>query len=281
MATPVLNPSAASGSGLPEHLDLVYHESEPYPRRVPLRAAYADLRLPEGTPERPFCYLNMVQTFDGAAVVEGKAFTIGSDADHHLFRQLRVHAEAVLYGAGTLIHDDVIVTTHPYLQERRAGQGVPPNPLAVVASTACDFPDEVFQRKFFTRTDFGKLMLTTAQASDARIEKIRAAGVPVEIVAAGDDGRLDVRAVLRRLGEAHGVRRLLCEGGPRFNVALANAGLIDELFVTTALRVGMEPDAPRLFASSIGDRRLQVISELRYQTSAGVQEYYFRLRFVV
>lgn len=264
---------------LPEFVDLTYHESEPYPRPVALRTAYADLRLPEGTADRPFCYLNMVQTFDGAAVVEGKAFTIGTDVDHHLFRQLRVHADAVLYGAGTLIHDDVIVTTHPYLQERRAGQGLPRNPLAVVASTACDFPEDVFERKFFTRTDYGKLILTTAHASDARLEQITSAGVPVELVPANDEGLVDVRAAVRRLGEVHGVRRLLLEGGPRFNVALADAGLIDELFVTVALRAGMQPDAPRLFASSIGDRKLEVISELRYQTNEGIQEYYFRFRF--
>lgn len=266
-------------SGLPETLYLAYHESDPYPSQIPLRDAYAGLRLPEGSAERPFCYLNMVQTFDGAAVVEGKAFTIGTDVDHHLFRQLRVHADAVLYGAGTLIHDDVVVTTHRYLQERRVAVGLPPNPLAVVASTTCDFPDEVFQRKFFTRSDYRKLILTTAQAPHTRLEKIRDAGVQVEIVSADNDGLVDVRAAARRLGEAHGVRRLLLEGGPRFNVALAKADLIDELFVTTALKLGMEPDAPRLFASSIGDRRFHVISELRYQTPAGVHEYYFRLRF--
>lgn len=264
---------------LPEFLDLVYHVSDPYPRPVALRSAYADLQLPEGTAERPFGYLNMVQTFDGAAVLDGKAFTIGTDVDHHLFRQLRVHADAVLYGGGTLLHDDVIVTTHPYLQERRAEQGRPRNPLAVVASTACDFPEDVFTRKFFVRTDYGKLILTTARAPAAQIERIRAAGIPVELVPAGEDGLVDVRAAVRRLGEAHGVRRLLLEGGPRFNVALSDAALIDEMFVTTSLRVGMEPTAPRLFASSIGDRRLNVISELRYQTDEGIQEYYFRFRF--
>ncbi|MGH2348728.1 MAG: dihydrofolate reductase family protein [bacterium] len=264
---------------LPDHLDLAFHESEPYPRQIPLLEAYAGLRLPEGTAERPFCYLNMVQTFDGETVVGGKAFTIGSDVDHHLFRQLRLHADAVVYGAGTLEHDDVIVTTHPYLQERRLARGLPPNPLAVVVSSACEFPAAIFAKQFFTRTDFGKLLLTTRKATNTRIKKVEAAGIPVEVVAGGDGGRVDVAAVMRHLGEVKGARRVLCEGGPRFNVSLAAAKLIDELFVTTALRLGPEPESPRLFAEPIGDHRLHVISELRYRTPAGVHEYYFRFRF--
>jgi riboflavin biosynthesis pyrimidine reductase len=279
VAKPGVNPSDASGAGLPEHLDLAFHESEPYPRQIALLDAYAGLRLPEGTAGRPFCYLNMVQTFDGETVIGGKAFTIGSDVDHHLFRQLRLHADAVLYGAGTLQHDDVIVTTHPYLQERRRARGLPPNPLAVVVSTACEFPAAAFSKQFFTRKDFSKLMLTTRKATKARIRKVEAAGVAVEVVAGGDGGHVDVTAVMRHLGEAKGARRVLCEGGPRFNVSLAAADLIDELFVTTALHLGAEPDSPRLFAEPIGDRRLHVISELQYRTPTGVHEYYFRLRF--
>ncbi|HEV8353456.1 MAG TPA: dihydrofolate reductase family protein [bacterium] len=263
---------------LPDHLDLAFHESEPYPREVPLREAYAGLRLPEGTAGRPFCYLLMVQTFDGETVIGGKAFTIGSDVDHHLFRQLRVHADAVLYGAGTLEHDDVIVTTHPYLRERRIARGASPNPLAVVASTACEFPAAVFEKQFFTRRDFSKLVLTTRRATKSRIKKVEAAGVPVEVVD-GTGGHVDVAAVMRYLGEVKGARRVLCEGGPHFNVSLAAADLIDELFITVALHLGAETDSPRLFAEPIGDRRLQVISELRYRTPSGIHEYYFRLRF--
>jgi riboflavin biosynthesis pyrimidine reductase len=274
-----MNPSAASGSRLPEYLDLAFHASEPYPRQVRLREAYAGLELPAAAGNRPFSYLNMVQTFDGETVIGGKAFTIGSDVDHHLFRQLRVHADAVLYGSGTLEDDDVIVTTHPYLQRRRTGQGRPANPLAVVASSACEFAPDVFAKQFFTRTDFEKLVITTDRATESNIARVREAGVPVEVVAADAGGHVDVAALMRHLRATRSIGRVLCEGGPRFNVTLAAHDLIDELFVTTALRVGAEPDAPRLFAEPIGDRRLRVISELRYQTDAGIHEYYFRFRF--
>ncbi len=267
-----------SVSELPRSLHLAYHLTEPYPREVPLESVYADLDLPEGSRDRPFAYLNMVQTFDGQAVVSGSAFTIGTDVDHHLFRQLRVHADAVLYGAGTLRTDDVVVTTHPYLQERRTRRGQSPNPLAIVASATCEFSDDVLAKRFFTRSEFGKLVITTPLASQMNVARVRAAGASVEVVLATGDGRVDARAVMRHLAD-RGIRRLLVEGGPTFNVSLARDHLLDELFVTTTLRLGGDALQPRIFAAPVTDRRLELLSEYRFQDPQGVVEYYFRFRF--
>src|SRR3989441_10698181 len=110
---------------LPSHLHLVYHTLQPYPADIPLEDVYANLDLPAGDGSRPFVYLNMGQTFDGQTVLDGAAWTIGTDVDHHLFPQLRVPAHVVLYGARTLRTPDVIVTTHPALHGRRA-RPVPP-----------------------------------------------------------------------------------------------------------------------------------------------------------
>ena len=87
---------------LPETLRLVYDAAGPHPRNVPLADVYLDARFQAGMGDRPFLYVNMVQTFDGQAVLQGSAYTIGTDVDHFLLRQLRVHADAVLYGAGVL-----------------------------------------------------------------------------------------------------------------------------------------------------------------------------------
>ncbi len=74
---------------LPETLRLAYHAERPHPRDVPLREVYLDLDFPSGVGDRPFVYVNMVQTFDGQAVLKGSAYTIGTDVDHYLLRQLR------------------------------------------------------------------------------------------------------------------------------------------------------------------------------------------------
>ncbi|MDR7402820.1 MAG: dihydrofolate reductase family protein [Armatimonadota bacterium] len=263
-------------TALPSHLDLVYHAREPYPRAVPLDAVYADLELPAGRPGRPFVYLNMVQTLDGQTVVGGSAWTIGTEVDHHLFRQLRVHADAVLSGAGTLRRDDVVVTTHPELQERRRRAGQPPNPPAVLLSATCRFAPEVFGKEFFRRTDFDRLILTTPRAAPADIAQVRARGVPVEIVPAGPDGGVDLEEALRHLA-GRGVRRLLCEGGPTLAAALARAALLDEVFLTVTLRIGGDPSQPRLFAGPVRAGPLDVVSLYHYR-EGGLREVYLRFR---
>jgi len=263
---------------LPQALHLAYHASEPYPREVPLEGVYADVDLPTNSGDRPFVYLNMVQTFDGQAVVSKSAFTIGTAVDHHLFRQLRVHADAVLYGAGTLRTDDVVVTTHPYLQARREHRGQSPNPLAIVASATCEFSEDVFAKRFFTRSDFQKLVITTSRASHPNVARVRATGAAVEVVPAADDGGVDLVALMRQLAK-RGIKRLLVEGGPTFNVSLARHHCIDELFVTTTLRLGGDPRQARIFAAPVTTHDLELISEYRFHDVRGVREYYFRFRF--
>jgi riboflavin-specific deaminase-like protein len=264
--------------GLPESLNLVYHESEPYPRKIPLEDVYTHIQFPAGHLDRPFVYINMVQTLDGQAVLEGTAYTIGTDVDHYLLRQLRVHADAVLCGAGTLRKDDVIITTHPPLQERRRQRGISPNPLAVVVTATCRFNRAVFKKKFFTRTDFEKVIVTTRRAKPRDIDKVKRAGVQVQTVRADRNGEVHIPSLMAWLS-ARGIHTLLCEGGPTLNVALARRGAIDELFLTTALRLGGDPDEPRIFAEPVTDRTLSLISEFRFEHEGQVKEWYLRFRF--
>jgi riboflavin biosynthesis pyrimidine reductase len=264
---------------LPETLRLAYHAERPHPRDVPLHEVYLDLDFPSGVGDRPFVYVNMVQTFDGQAVLKGTAYTIGTDVDHYLLRQLRVHADAVLCGAGTLRNDDVIIVTHPPLQERRGRAGKSPNPLAIVATATAEFSDEVLStRKFFKRKDLDRLIVTTSQASPRAIERIRAAGVAVEVVDANPKGEVDLPRLLRWL-RSRGIHCLLCEGGPTLNVSLAGAGALDNLFVTTALRLGGEADEPRIFSEPVTDRPLALVSEYQFLSSEGVRELYFHFQF--
>lgn len=268
----------SSVSALPEWLVLVYHEAEPYPRRVPLEEVYTALDLPRRDGTRPFVYLNMVETLDGQAALRGTAYTIGTDVDHYLLRQLRVHADAVVYGAGTLRKDDVVVTTHPALQEQRVRRGQLPNPLAIVASAACEFSDEVFTKKFFTRKDFDKLIVTTPRAATTRLDRLKATGVWIEVVPADAEGRVDISALMQLLIDRK-ITRLLCEGGPTFAVTMASHNAIDELFLTVAFRIGGDPDEPRIFTAPVTDKPLELISEVHFEDAGQVREVYLRFRF--
>jgi riboflavin biosynthesis pyrimidine reductase len=266
-------------AALPQSLRLVYHESEPHPRDVALSEVYLDLPFPRGPNGRPYLFANMVQTFDGQAVLRGTAYTIGTDVDHYLLRQLRVNADAVLSGAGTVRKDDVIITTHAHLQERRAVRGQPRNPLAIVVTATCAFSDDVLTTKrFFRRTDLNRLIVTTDRAAAGDIARVRGHGVEVEVVDADAAGEVDLDVLLRFLRKQRGAERVLCESGPTLLTALARRGLLDELFVTTTLRLGGDPNALRIVNLPVTDQPLHLISEMHYADASGVRELYLHFR---
>ena len=64
------------------------------------------------------------------------------------------------------------------------------------------------------------------------------------------EGQVDVAAALRYLCEERGVRALLCEGGPHLHGQLWAAGLVDELFLTTAPRI-TGAEAPRIIEGAL------------------------------
>jgi riboflavin-specific deaminase-like protein len=262
---------------LPAALRLVYHDSEPHPRDVPLAEVYLDLPFPHGGGGRPYVFANMVQTLDGQAVLRGSAYTIGTDADHYLLRQLRMNADAVLSGAGTVRKDDVIITTHRHLRELRVGRGQPANPVSVVVTATCAFSDQVLAtKKYFQRADLDRLILTTHRATPDDVARVRARGVNVEMVDADGAGEVDLGAALDYLRSARGVRRVLCEGGPTLNVSLARSGLLDELFLTITLRIGGDPAEPRIFSAPVTDSPLHLISEMHHADGGGIREIYLR-----
>jgi riboflavin biosynthesis pyrimidine reductase len=56
------------------------------------------------------------------------------------------------------------------------------------------------------------------------------------------------RPALARLRAEHGVRALLCEGGPALNRALLDAELVDELFLTVSPLLAADESAPTVVA---------------------------------
>lgn len=263
---------------LPAALTLVYHATEPYPREIPLGDVYRSLAR-DGSSDRPYVILNMVQTLDGAVAVDGKAWTLGSEVDHYLFRTLRGWADAVLSGAGTLRLNDVVATTHPHLQAERAAAGRSANPAAVVVSSLAKFDEATLGKRFFTRRDLVSIVVTTDLARPSDRRRAEDAGAEVLVVPATATGEVDLTAAVRLLG-ARGMTRILAEGGPATNRRLADAALLDELFLTVTPRLAGVPDPARIVTGPLGGARvdLRVISEFQYRAPQPLEWY---LRFAV
>lgn len=171
---------------------------------------------------RPHLALNMVATADGRATVGGRTAPISSVPDRQLFHALRTRVDAVMVGAGTVRSERYgrLVRDAARREQRRAA-GLEPDPLAIVVSgglrLAADLP--------LLRDAASRVVVVTAadgvvEGCSADVEYLRSRPV-------------DLAAALARLRAEHGVRSILCEGGPRLNASLLAAGLIDELFLTT------------------------------------------------
>jgi riboflavin biosynthesis pyrimidine reductase len=261
---------------LPRTLSLVWHRDDPYPRDVPLDQVYRGLDI-VGASGRAAVAVNMVQTVDGVVAIDGTAWTIGSEVDHYLFRTLRGWSDAVLCGAGTLRSNDVATITHADLRAARAAAGRTANPAAVVITRLAAFPDAVLRKRFFTGGDFVSLVVATDRAPGANLRRVADAGAGVVVVPAAPGGDADPIQVLDAL-RARGFERILLEGGPATNHAMVQAGLVDELFLTIAARVG-SPEGARSISGIFGGAPalLETISEHQYR-APGLVEWYFRYR---
>lgn len=184
-------------------------------------------------PERPYVVLNMVATADGRATIGGRAGPIGNEADRLLFHHLRTQADAVMAGARTVgVERYGRLVRDPALRDKRRAEGLAGDPLAVVVSGRLDLPTDV---PLLQDEDSSVVVVTGSRES---LDGCRASVGYLR----GNGATVDLGDALRRLRREHGVRSVLCEGGPSLNAALLHEGLVDELFLSVAAKLEGGPD---------------------------------------
>jgi riboflavin-specific deaminase-like protein len=196
----------------------------PEPGVLELSELREALTLPaDAHTDRPYTFANFIESVDGRATLDGRSGPLSDPGDRAMFHTLREKVDAVIAGTGTLRTERYgPLIRDPEARERRARSGLDPEPLACVITRSGDVPTDI---PLFTDQE-ARIVLFTAAPAPA---------VPqhVEVVEL-DPGELTLTTALRYLGRQHGVRRLLCEGGPTLFGALLHEELIDELFVTIA-----------------------------------------------
>jgi len=146
----------------------------------------------------------MITTPDGGIDVNGRSHPLGGPADQQRLIGLRAQAAVVLVGAGTA---------------RGEGYGAPAKQgLRIgVVTLSCDMD---FSTPLFT-SGAGFIVTTTD-----------APAVPVDSIRAGT-GAIDFAAVIAQFPEG----MIHVEGGPQFNAALLDAGLVDAINLTWSPRM--------------------------------------------
>ncbi len=175
---------------------------------------------------RPYVVLNMVATADGAASVAHRTAPISNPADRQLFHELRAHVDAVMVGAGTVRTERYgRLVRDSQRRERRVARGLAPDPLAVIVSHRLNLPPDLP----LLADPHSRVVVITA--SDAELAGCAA---QISYLRPAPEEEVDLAMMLTRLRLEHGVRSVLCEGGPNLNTTLVPAGLIDELFLAIA-----------------------------------------------
>jgi diaminohydroxyphosphoribosylaminopyrimidine deaminase/5-amino-6-(5-phosphoribosylamino)uracil reductase len=169
---------------------------------------------------RPLVTLKLAASLDGRiATGAGESQWITSPPARDRTHALRAVHDAIMVGVATVIADD------PQLTCRLPGLGAR-SPVRVVLDSHSRIPPAARLVAGAHSPPSWVVTLTTAPVE--RQAALRDRGVEVIAVGADGDGRIDLAAALRALGE-RGLTRLLVEGGGRLAAALLRAGLVDRL----------------------------------------------------
>lgn len=177
--------------------------------------------------QRPSLRANFVSSLDGAVESDGFSRGLSNDADRHVFALLRVHADAIMVGAGTLRHEGYGAVRTPADQlDRRRAAGQAEHPTLVVVSAAAELDPA---HRMFTEAPVRPIVITR---QDAPTDRRAALDAVADVVTCGESV-VDL-AVARTELTGRGLTQVLCEGGPHLFGALLAADLVDELCLTVS-----------------------------------------------
>jgi diaminohydroxyphosphoribosylaminopyrimidine deaminase/5-amino-6-(5-phosphoribosylamino)uracil reductase len=211
----------------------------------------------------PLVTLKAAMTLDGkiarphatglkrTAGVPGGGWITGEKARGHV-QQQRHQSDAILVGVGTILADDPLLTDRNGHPRRRPL-------LRVILDSHLRLPLEsrLVQSVVSGHTKNDVLVFCSAPDKNKK-DKLESIGIRIECAPLVADGRPDIRAVLRRLGELE-ILSVMIEGGSEVNAAALTAQVVDKVFLYYAPAILGEGSVP--FAStSVGrfDETLQV-----------------------
>ena len=211
--------------------------------------------------EEPWLALCMVASLDGSVTLRAVSEGLGGPADKQALARVRDACDVILIGAGTA-RDETYPTYPggPARQQRRVAKGLAPRPPVAMVTRTGGLP--VDHPLVADPDDAPIVIVAAADEAGARASLAASpAGDAIDWLVAGE-ATLDWAAALDGLA-ARGLPRISCEGGPRVNGALLEAGLVDEVFVTIAPAL-VGGDGLRLTASTAPAERhdLTLVSAL-------------------
>jgi riboflavin biosynthesis pyrimidine reductase len=189
-------------------------------------------------PGMPAISLVFVQSRDGNTSAHDPAALGGGPTDKYLLYEglTRVAADAVLAGAASVGHHVFFTVTHPELAALRRDLGLPQHPFQMVISSHGNVD---LSARALSSPDTRAFLLAGPECVRKLSSEIRARPwitmIPIEN---------DLAGAFRRLKTEHGIGRISAVGGRTTATSLVDAGLVQDLYLTTSTTYGGEADTP-------------------------------------
>jgi 5-amino-6-(5-phosphoribosylamino)uracil reductase len=194
---------------------------------------------PPPTANLPSASLVFVQSRDGNTGARNPSALGGGEADKHLIYEglSRVAADAVMAGAETIRGGRIVLSVwHPELVALRAALRLPRHPVQIVATLrGLDL-----NGRLFDTPELRVVVVTVGACTELMITPV--ADRPWMTVLTMPTAR-DLPYAFRQLRDM-GIGRISCIGGRTLARQLIDAGLIQDLYLTTSSKDGGEPNTP-------------------------------------
>jgi diaminohydroxyphosphoribosylaminopyrimidine deaminase/5-amino-6-(5-phosphoribosylamino)uracil reductase len=171
-------------------------------------------------------------------------------------QELRHQNDALMVGAGTILSDNPLLTDRSGKRRRRPL-------LRVILDSRLRLPPDSRLVKNVAAEGANDLLVFCSSADEQKKAELEKLGVRVEIIATIEmDGRPDMPAILRRLGELE-ITSLMIEGGATVNWAALAANVVDKVFLYYAPKIlagtGSVP-----FAAGAGFRHMSQAAQVKH-----------------
>jgi riboflavin biosynthesis pyrimidine reductase len=211
-----------------------------------------DFELLSAPSALPAISLVFVQSRDGNTGADNPEDLGGGATDKHLLYEglTRVAADAVLAGAATAVGESVFFSIwHPEIVALRSELGLPRHPAQIVMSN--DGHVDLMHTLLFNVPEAQVFVLAGEMCRDRCAEGFAERPwitvVPIEN---------DLRAALARLRSEHGIQRMSVVGGRSTASSLVDAGVVQDLCLTTSARSGGAPHTPWYVGNATPSREI-------------------------
>jgi riboflavin biosynthesis pyrimidine reductase len=195
---------------------------------------------PAPSDDLPAANLVFVRSRDGDTAARNPSTLGGGNADKHLIYEglSRVSADGVLSGAATIRGSNLVLSVwHPELVALRASLGLPRHPVQIVATL---HGMNLEHGLMFNLPELRVTVITVARGAEVMRDGLAARPWITPIVMQRPQ---DLAGAFRQLRH-DGVNQVSCIGGRTLAWQLIDAGLIQDLYLTTSAQSGGEPNTP-------------------------------------